>query len=794
MLINYIKIALRNISRQKGYSAINIFGLSLGLTCVIIISMVIRYELSFDGFHEKRDRIYRVYIEENRGNNVTAAAPVMMPFAPAAKNDIPDIENAVRVSFRTSLISFNDNSFYENTLFVDEDYFKVFSFPFIRGSNATALKDPNTVVITQNFAEKYFGKNDPVGKLLKFNNKILFKITGVIKNLPANSHLQGNIFASLNSFNESNMPNLNSWGSFSNDYTYLLLRKNADKSLFEKKLDNVIFSHTDEFKQGEINLRIQKLSSIHFSNLIYDNAVTTPVTFLYVFGFIAVFILLIACVNFINLTTARSMHRNKEVGIRKTVGANRIELIKQFLCESFLLTFISFIIAINITVLIIRDVNTILKQNISAGFLLEPSFIAAAAGILIFTALVSGAYPAFLLSRIRPAVVLKNSVFKKKNAYSLRAVLVVFQYAVSVFLIVGTFTVYKQTHYLLTRDLGFPSDKIIVLNNNDENIQSNGYSFKHALLQNNNIVSAAYSSGAPGSNTNRTSNFTPQGGSSKDEFAAQIIDVDLDFLNTYGLKLKAGRYFSEDFATDTSSAYILNETAAAKLGGRSAIGKRITIGDGGTDAEYCNVIGIIQDFNYSSLKDNISPVIFRFRPMGGRFLSLQLKETGITSTVDFIKRTYSTFSPSYPFEFFFIKESFEKYYRAESTIGKLLFIFSILAVIISCIGILGLVSFSTEQKSKEIGVRKVLGAPVQSIVIMLCKEFVKWVLIANILISPVTYIVMKSFLNDFAYRIDIGWMAFAGTLIISVAVTILTVSYHSLKAASANPVESLKYE
>jgi len=443
MFINYFKIAFRNILRHKGYSAVNILGLSVGLACVIILSMIIRNELSFDGFHEKKDRIYRVYIETKEGNSITGAAPVMIPFAPAAQADIPEIEHAVRISQRSLLSSYNDKRFFEQTLFVDDKFFEVFSFSFLRGDKHTALNEPNTVVISQRIADKYFGDVNPVGKSFIFDNKEHFLITGVIENIPENSHIRGDIFASFNTYNESNFPRLNSWGGLSNDYTYLLLKPGVDPASVEKKLNQVILSHTEPSDHGRYTMKMQPLADIHFSNFIHDNARTTPLIFLYVFGVIAFFILLIASINFINLTTARSSRRNKEIGIRKVAGANRAQLIKQFLSETFVFTLISLIIAIGITVLLTPLVNDVMKQNLSLSTLFNGEFIAVLLSILILTALLAGMYPAFVLSRPVPAVVLKNSIVKK-GGYSLRAALVVFQFAVSIFLMISTITVFKQ--------------------------------------------------------------------------------------------------------------------------------------------------------------------------------------------------------------------------------------------------------------------------------------------------------------------------------------------------------------
>lgn len=793
MFYNYIKFALRNILRHKGYAAVNILGLSVGLACVILISMIIWNEMSFDSFNKKKDRVYRVYIENREGDNIVNVAPVMIPFAPAAKADIPEIEYAVRISHRGILSSYNNKNFYERVVFVDDKFFEVFSFPFISGNPATALVEPNTVVITQKIAEKYFGNENPIGKSLIFDSKEHFLITGIIKDIPFNSHLQDDIFASFNTYNESNFPRLNDWGSFSNDYTYIMLKPGADPFVVEKKLKGVLVSHIEEDYRDRFNMKIQKLTDIHFSKLVHDDAQTTPLIFLYVLGAIGIFILLIASINFINLTTARASRRNKEIGIRKVSGASRFNLVIQFLSETFALTIVSAAIALLIAALLIPGVNDVLKQKLSLAILYDSGFLALTAFVLVMTALLAGAYPAFILSKPIPAAILKKNT-AKKSRYSLRAVLVVIQFAISVFLIIGTFTVFNQIDFMLSMNLGFPKDQIVVLNNNDEAIQENGLAFKHALLNSKYIKAASYSNGTPGSNTSSTSGFTPEGGTDKDEIMMQVINVDYDFLNTFDLEMKDGRFFSPEHSTDTSEAYILNETAVKKLGWKNPIGKRITKESTEPDSKYSSVIGVMPDFNYSSLENEISPTIFRLRPNGGRFLSLRLNTKDVKAALDFVGKIEASFSPTYPFDFFFIKERFETYSRSGVVIGKLLGFFSVLAVILSCIGILGLISYSTEQKSKEIGVRKVLGASVLSIVFMLCKEFVKWVMIANVIIWPLSYLAANKFLENFAYRTDINYFIFGGTLVLSMLITIVTVSFHTIKAAVANPIESLRYE
>ncbi len=795
LLLNYFKVGLRNFKKQKGFSLINILGLAVGLSCVILISLLIIYETSFDQFFPNKDRTYRVLTQIKRNTGTITIAPVMLPFAPAAKDDIPEIEKAVRISEKQILSSYKDKSFYEGALYVDKDFFNVFPFPFIEGNPSTALVEPNTIVITGDVAEKYFGKKDPLGKFLNINHGNLYKITGIIKNLPTNTHLRGNIFASFSTFNEKNNPRLTGWGSFSNDYTYVLLKPNADLKLVEKKFAGMLKNRLEKSYYERYTMLLQPLTEIHLTDdITYDNAKTIPENFLLIFGLIAIFILTIAVINFINLTTARSARRNKEVGIRKVAGASRAQLIKQFLSESFIITFVSFLISLLLVELLLPSLRDLTKEDIYFSLLLNKTSILISLSILIFTTIAAGAYPAFILSRVRPALVLKSSILKKKKGYSLRAILVVFQFAVAVLLLIMTITIYLQLDFMMKKDLGFPIDKIFVLRLNDGNLIKKGEAFKRALLTNHNIISASFSDGTPGSNVSRTSNFNPKGGNKDDERQMQFLDVDYDFLKTYGLKMRSGRFFSSEFSSDSTNAYILNETAMKKFGWQKVDGKIITMGGNDEDAHWKNVIGVMQDFNYSSLKQNIPPMVIRVKNGGNNFLSLQLSTNNIKGTVDFIKKTYSKFSSGYPFDYFFLKDEFAKYYRDGETTGKLLITFTAMAIFISLIGILGLVAYSTEQKSKEIGIRKVLGASSGNIVFMLCRKFVKWVIISNLIMWPVAYLLANKFLEGFAYRINFNYLVLFLTLLVTLLLTIFAVSYHSIKAAISNPVNSLKYE
>lgn len=789
MFWNYMKVALRNFKRYKGYSFINISGLTVGFTCMLIIGMLIHFELSFDDFHENRDRIYRVYTDVNRPSGLFRMAPVAFPMGPAIESEVPEIEKVVRISETQYLFAHNDKNFYESVEFVNNDFFDVFSFNLVSGDKNTALSEPFSVVLSQDVSTKYFGDEDPLGKTFLVNNEYSFKVTGIIENRPENSTLRYNILVSISTLKKTGYSRLESWSNFGNDYLNILLKPNVNVGLVEEKINEAADKYLGESKD-RFYFRIQPLKDVHFSDFNYDSANTTPKILVYVLGIIGLFLLVIAAINFINLSTARASKRTKEIGIRKVVGANRYQLIKQFLGEAFLTTIISFILSIIVVKLLLPEFNALLGRNLSLTVFGNYDFTIPVSLVVILTSLFAGGYPALVLSNYKPAGALKFNSNKSQKGFSLRASLVVVQFAIAVFFIVGTLTVYSQIDFLLSKDLGFDKDRTFVLQTFDPGTHENGMPLKNAILQIPNVVKASYSNGTPGSNTSNTYNFTPEEGTKEDEQQVQILHVDYDFFDTYGLKIIEGRKFSREFSSDTAK-YVLNETAAKRFGWESAVGKYIR--PGASDEKY-QVIGTVKDFHYASLRENIWPMLFRLESSGSGFLSVQLGKGSVSKTIDKIKETYSSFVPNYPAEGFFINESFEKYYRAEKTMGKLLALFTFVTIFISCVGIIGLASFTAEQKSKEIGIRKVLGATVPGIILMIGKEFVKWILIANVIVLPLSYYVMNSWLNDFAYRVEFNYLILAATLCVSILITVMTVGYHSARAALANPVDSLKYE
>lgn len=790
LIWNYFKVAVRNIKKYKGISFTNIFGLSIGIASVLLISMLVMYEMSFDQFHQNKERIYRVYTETHRPEGDFVMACTAFPFAPAAEEEIPEIEHAVRMSETFQLVANGEKKFYETIIFADENIFNVFSFPLKYGDNEKALSEINTIVISENIAEKYFGKENPVGKTLLLENKDLYKVNGVFYNFPNNSSIRAEIFTSIKSLLTPDFRRLTNWTSFSNDYTFVLLKEGSSPKTVEEKFQSLLKKNVEPELVDRYTLKMQSIKEIHFSNLNYDFTETTPPLFLYIFIAVAAFILLIACINFINLTTARSARRGKEVGIRKVAGASRFQLVKQFLSESFVITIASLLVSLILTYFLIPEVNELLKSNLSFSLFYNINFVLVVVALIVVTSVAAGLYPAFVLSRAKPVSIMKGVNQKNNTGYYLRAVLIVFQFALSVLLIISTITVYNQAEFLTKHKPGFNSEQMLVIPVYDHELNEKADALKNTLLSDGRILNVSFSSGTPASGSTSTTNFIPEGKSDEDDIHMQIIEIDYDFIKTYGLQIADGREFSKEFLTDENETYLINETAAKKFGFDSPVGKKIKLGD----SEFRSIAGVIKDFNYMSLREEISPIVFKLNTSESRFLSLKINTTETEKVLEFVKKTIAEFSPNYPVEYYFMNEKFENYYKAERTMGKLLSAFSILAVIISCIGILGLVSFVAEQKAKEIGIRKVLGAPVKSILLLIGKQFIKWIIISNIIVWPLAYLFLDNWLNSFAYRIEINYFVFAGTLAASIIITFITMGYHTLKAAFSNPVNSLRSE
>ncbi len=807
MFHNYFKVALRNLRRQRLYSAINIIGLAIGIACFLFITLYVQHELSYDRYHEKADRIYRLAVSIRMGGNDLERAIVGAPTAAALVDDFPEVEDAVR--FRSGgnwYIRYGEKTYKETSfIFAEANIFDIFSIPLLQGDSITALTEPNTLVISQKAAKKYFGSDDPVGKTLNLDNTADFRVTGVFRDIPSNSHFHWDFIGSFASIEKKLVPE---WTSL-DVYTYLLLKDGAVPDELEAKFPAMVEKYCDrEFKTftGKVYAQLkesgskweyflQPLTSIHLhSNLGFELEPNGDIKYVYIFSTIAIFCLLIASINFINLSTARSAKRAKEVGIRKVVGSARRHLMAQFIAESVLMSLVALLIALLLVRFFRPFFYSLIGRQIDISFLSHPSQALILIGIIVFVGVVAGIYPAFVLSSFRPVAVLKQQMKNGTRSHGLRRGLVVFQFLTSIILIIGTLIIHDQLRYIQNKDLGFQKDQILIVQ--DAFILGQRVSaFKEELKQNPNVVSATVTSYLPVLSNRRVRSIFPEGQSEQKDFiAVQAWRADHEFIHTFNMKMIRGRDFSREFSTDSEAA-IINETAANMLGWDDPIGKRI--GVVGTSRsgkyQYFTIIGVVKNFHFDSMREAIMPLAL-YLEASSEFLAVRLQTENISDQIESVRELWNKYLPGYPFEFSFLDGRFENMYKSEIQSGRILSIFSVLAVVISCLGLLGLSAYMAEQRTKEIGIRKVLGATIPEILFLLSKEFIRLVLIGFLIAAPLSYFLMRKWLQDFAYRTSIGIWPFIISVSLALFIASLTVSYYAVRLALSNPAESLRYE
>jgi putative ABC transport system permease protein len=805
MLRNYLKIAFRSLWKNKAFTAINIAGLAIGIATCLTIVLFVQNELSYERFNEKADQIYRVVFRAKMNGEDIKEASVMPPTAQTLKNDYAEVLAATRLrSYGLPTIEVNNKIFKEATFaYADANFFDVFTLPFIKGNPKTALNQPNMVVITQTLAQKYFGNQDPMGQFLNLKNQNQrYKITGVMADIPVNSHFHFDIFGAMQTLPEAKEQ---TWMN-SNFHTYLLLPKEYDYRKLEAKLPQVIEKYMgpqikqamgvslSEFQQkgNNVGLFLQPLLDIHLKSDFSTASTLEPsgdIRYVYIFGAIALFMLLIACINFMNLSTAGASKRAKEVGIRKVLGSVKSELMSQFLFESLILTFIALALALILVNIALPIFNDLSGKTLAFNF--TPLTLIA---LLLFGLLVSvlaGSYPAFFLSSFKPISVLKSK-FTSSKGISLRSALVVFQFIVSISLILGIMVVYQQLSYIQNKKLGYDKTQLLVLRNSY--LLGNGEDIlKNQLEKDPRVVSVTTSAFLPAGPTDiNMSGIYPD--NKKEQNRRSIIyQIDANYIPTMGMEMVLGRNFSEKFATDSSNV-IINETMAKTLGwGKNALGhtlNRFTDNNGGSKSY--TILGVVKDFHFRSLHEEIAPMMMVLEESHGLIVKVKTQDmAGLLAT---IKTQWNKQNSGEPFVYAFVDELFNKTYISEQKTGKILGIFAALTIFIACLGLFGLATFTAEQRTKEIGIRKVLGASVSSVVLLLSKDFLKLVLVAIVIGSPVAYYLMNKWLSDFAYRIEISWWVFAAAAILAVSVALLTVGYQAIRAALMNPVESLKTE
>ncbi|MEO8712211.1 MAG: ABC transporter permease [Parafilimonas sp.] len=804
MFKNYFKIAWRNFRKNKLFSFINILGLSIGIATCFIIMLYVQNELSYDKFNKNAGNIARIVFDANVNGGKIYEAAVMAPVAQTMKKDFPEVTDATRlVPTGTPKITYKDKSFKDDQFaFVDPNFFSIFTLSLIEGDAKTALLHPNSVVITKRTAEKYFGKEDAIGKIIVIidNPNQPYTVTGVIENVPANSHFHFDMFASMKGLERSTS---DSW-MYGNFYTYLLLKPGTGYKKLEAQLPAMVAKYMgpqiqqnlgvslQQFitKGNKLGFDLQPLTSIHLHSA--TNNELEPggnEMYVYIFGGVALFMLIVACINFINLSTAGASKRAKEVGIRKVAGSGRFQLIKQFLSESILITCFALLVAFALVELLLPAFNNISGKQLS--FDIRP--ILAFIGLGLIVGLIAGIYPAFYLSSFKPISVLKGKAVSNNKSFGLRSGLVVFQFFISVALIIGTIVVYQQMKYIQNKDIGYNKEQLITIPNSYV-LGNNEQVFKEQILKDLRIVNATVSGYKPaGPSDFNNALASPQG---NDNLIVDGVDyhVDENYIPTLGMHMASGRNFSKDFATD-SAAIILNETAAKALGWNdiTAIDKNVIRQNNDQNKSFTyHVIGVVKNFNFKSLHETISPLYMTLRPDGG--LMFKIKTTDVQGLLATMKKNWDAYKTGESFTYNFMDDLFNKTYSAEQKTGTILNIFSILTILVACLGLFGLVTYTAEQRTKEIGIRKVLGASVLQVTQMLSKEFIKLVMIASLIAFPVAWWGMHKWLQSFAYRTSINWWVFVVAVVAALLIALITVSFQAIKAAIANPVKSLRTE
>ncbi|MGS2764774.1 ABC transporter permease [Sinomicrobium sp. M5D2P9] len=803
MIKNNFKIAWRNILKNKGVFLLNILGLAIGITSCLLLALFITEELSYDKFNEKSDRIARVVFRGKVGGEIMKEAVVMAPVAQTLKEEFPEVTDATRIRrIGTPKISY-ENTVYRNSRFAyaDPDFFEIFTLPVVRGNAKNPLGEPNSIVLTRDEAHKYFGDTDPIGKeLFVGEDREPFRVTAIIENVPENSHFHFDMFASMLGYAPAKGT---SWTK-SDFFTYLLLNKDADIRSVEKKLPSVVENHmgpqlkdeigmsfADFTKDNQIGLFLQPLTEIHLNSDFASASELEQggdIKYIYIFGAVGIFMLCIACINFMNLSTATAAKRAKEVGIRKVLGSEKRQLVYQFLTESFIATCIAAGIGILVVILVLPLFNNLSGKAIGLSFLLQYRVWFFLLVMITGISIAAGAYPAFVLSSFAPINALKSKFFTGKGTKNLRNGLVVFQFVVSAGLIFATLVVGRQMSYIQHKNIGYDREQILVLKD-AYLLGNNETAFKNEILKDprvQHITTSAYLPAGPSNNS--MSGVFLDGNYQRRMF---YYDVDENYLPVMGMELVAGRNFSEDFGRD-SLKVIINETAMEILGFKDdPIGKTL-VKDTDNGGEELTVIGVVKDFHFKSLHQRIAPLILRNNPYGG--LILRTTVADMSGLIESIRGTWNTFDSGEPFTYAILDDSFRETYRAEQKMGDILRIFAILTIFVACLGLFGLVTFTTEQRLKEIGIRKVLGSTVPQIVALLSKDFLKLILLSFVIAFPIGYYFMDRWLRDFSYRTNIAWWIFVLAAFITMLIAVITISFRSIKAALENPVKSLKTE
>ncbi|WP_136468271.1 ABC transporter permease [Flagellimonas onchidii] len=793
MFKNHIKIAFRVFKKEKAYSLINISGLALGLSCCLMIFLFIKDELSYDKFHQGSDRIYRVAAAYMRQGVWEPYSTNSWPTAERLKSNFEEVEQLVRIARMSEIVTYGEKRFDERRMAItDGNFFKIFSFPLISGNPNEALKGLNKVVISESIAKKYFGHTNAMGKVFSVEDGALqLQVSGIMEDMPSNSHFHFDFLISQQTLREIVPEAMFTNVGWDSQYVYIKVKEGVQPKRMEALFPNFIDDHLSPLTSGNFKLFLQPLLDIHLKS---DNGTEIEsngnINHIYIFSSVAIFILIIASINYMNLTIARSLRRAKEIGMRKVLGAHKMSLVKQFLSESFILTLVSTLIAFCLTLLLLPKFNQFASKEITANTLLSLEFIAVIGVAVLIIALLSGAYPSFVLSNYKPINSLKGGKTKEGFGPVLRKGLVVLQFVISIGLTASTSIVFHQVDFLKNKELGINKEQLVAipLRTMDRNKID---TFQNNLLSNTSILKAGASNmKIPGWISNST-NYRAEGVPIDEDArkSMKIIGISRNFFGTVEAEMSEGRDFSKDFSSDGTSSIILNETAVAQLGWQEPIGKWMEF-----DGQRFEVVGIVKDFHFESLHRKIAPTIFLPSTSDLNWVYAKVEPHDIPSTLEHIKSVYSKFVTDREFSYSFINEDVEQQYRAEKKFTEVLTMFTILAIILACLGTFGLVSFSAERKSKEIGIRKVLGASIGNVTFQLTREFVVLLSIASLIAWPLTYFFMDDWIKDFTYRTNIKLEVFAIATILALLITMGTTGFRALRAALVNPVESLRTE
>ncbi len=807
MFKNYFKTAWRNLMKYKLYSFLNIAGLTIGILCSCLIFLYVTNELSYDNYSPLSSRTYRINFYGKLGERAINSAQTPAPAGPLFKTEMPQVEEMCRLkSNGRSIVKYENNSYNEsNVLFADSSLLRVFNFPLLQGNAAKALTEPNSAVMSETMAKKYFGNNDAIGRSIKLDNDKLYKVTAVMKNIPANTHFKSDMFLSMSSLEDSREDN---WGS-TNYSTYIVLKPGANIDQLSKTITQSFIKHFSAVLKQYLNttweefakngnyarLELFPLQKIHLYSQIEDELdVNGDIKYVYIFSIVGILILALACINFINLTTARASKRSKEVGIRKVAGATRSGLAKQFLGECFFVSILSWILALALAWLLLPLFDQLSGKQFSTGDIFSFQFLPVSFLITIVTGLLSGLYPALFLSSFTPVKALKGAKETSHSKSLLRNGLVVFQFFITTVLLVSAFVVYQQLEYIRNKNLGFNKEQVLVVND-AYLLNNNVQAFKQRLLQLPAVTNVSITNSlAVSKESNNTSIIKGRNPSTENTILINNIWTDADFVKTMGITIVQGRDVSNTNVSD-SSAVLINEQLAKSFGypSKPVIGQEIGLPQDEGKITMYNIVGVMKDFNYGSLHSKIGPLVI-FPNGYPNYINIKCKTIHIASLLSSLQTTWKEMAPGQPFSYYFLDEKFAQIYETENRIGKITGVFTVIAIIIACMGLLGLVTFMAEQRRKEIGIRKVLGAGIFTITSLMAKDFIKLVLISVLFAFPVAWYGMSKWLNDFAYRIEMQWWMFALIAFAALVIALLTVSFQAIKAAMSNPVESLKTE